>query len=263
MTYRLRYFAVTLLALLAMILTLGSGVLTPQKAHADGGYGAYGPNARNIYSFVFSCYPRHAHIYHTSGHDGQHASGSYHYRDMAVDFGSASQLEKDRFGAWLRQFRPYETEGIHTSVTRGLPSLYVKYGQFVGPYGPASTHVNHIHLAMSASQVRGAVAKAHSLGFCGGGAAKPAPVVGKSFPLAFHNYYGINDGRLNSHSGVRAADRPAVLKIQAKVRAASGYPKGDAKFGPNTRYHVWKWQKAHHLTPDGKVGPVTWKAMFG
>jgi len=50
----------------------------------------------------------------------------------------------------------------------------------------------------------------------------------------------------------------AVKLVQAIV---GGNP--DGRFGPMTRGAVVVWQKARGLTPDGIVGPETWKAMFG
>jgi peptidoglycan hydrolase-like protein with peptidoglycan-binding domain len=44
------------------------------------------------------------------------------------------------------------------------------------------------------------------------------------------------------------------------VQAALGV-RADGYFGPITDETVIHWQKAHKLTPDGIVGPITWKAL--
>ncbi|WNG58864.1 hypothetical protein F0U59_32130 [Archangium gephyra] len=44
------------------------------------------------------------------------------------------------------------------------------------------------------------------------------------------------------------------------VQAALGV-RADGYFGPITEDTVIHWQKAHKLTPDGIVGPMTWKAL--
>jgi predicted chitinase len=73
---------------------------------------------------------------------------------------------------------------------------------------------------------------------------------------------------------VKAASKPRVLKIGDKgpdVKAMQGrlihYKylalKGDdGKFGPATEASVKRLQKAHKITVDGKVGPVTRKILF-
>lgn len=50
----------------------------------------------------------------------------------------------------------------------------------------------------------------------------------------------------------------AVKRIQEKVGAVA-----DGGFGPQTEKSVMAWQSANGLKPDGVVGPVTWKKMFG
>lgn len=39
--------------------------------------------------------------------------------------------------------------------------------------------------------------------------------------------------------------------------------KQDGSFGPKTQAAVMVWQRQHGLKADGKVGPITWTAMFG
>jgi peptidoglycan hydrolase-like protein with peptidoglycan-binding domain len=54
----------------------------------------------------------------------------------------------------------------------------------------------------------------------------------------------------------QGARGPAVARIQTYVGAR---PDGD--FGPHTAAAVRKWQRKHHLSPTGAVGPNTWAAL--
>jgi hypothetical protein len=73
-------------------------------------------------------------------------------------------------------------------------------------------------------------------------AAAPAPSSGPAFP-----------GDLDVGS-----KGEAVKRVQAKVGA-----KADGDFGPATGRAVSAWREANGLGKGTKVGPKTWKAMFG
>lgn len=48
-----------------------------------------------------------------------------------------------------------------------------------------------------------------------------------------------------------------------RVQEALGSLEVDGKFGPRTEAAVIAYQRAHNLKPDGIVGPVTWRHLFG
>lgn len=53
---------------------------------------------------------------------------------------------------------------------------------------------------------------------------------------------------------------PTVIAIQKALGFGPGGQTGT--FGPTTEEAVVRFQRAHRLTPDGIVGPATWKKLF-
>ena len=81
---------------------------------------------------------------------------------------------------------------------------------------------------------------------------------GLRFPLGGGHYYGVDDGTLQSHSGIRGgADKRNIKKIQRKVGCTA-----DGIFGSITRAKVKRFQRNHNLNADGLVGSNTWAKMF-
>lgn len=88
-------------------------------------------------------------------------------------------------------------------------------------------------------------------------APKPKPVLrGTKFPLPSGHFYGRNDGTKWSHSGIQAADKSVVRRIQKVVGASP-----DGIIGPNTESKIKAAQHKKRIPADGKVGPQTWKAF--
>ena len=78
------------------------------------------------------------------------------------------------------------------------------------------------------------------------------------FPLSSGEWFGVDDGSLKSHSGVRPADRASIVRIQRAVGVSA-----DGVYGPNTAAAVKAKQKTFGLDPDGVVGPLTWSKLIG
>lgn len=78
----------------------------------------------------------------------------------------------------------------------------------------------------------------------------PTPPPKPTPPPGTHTYPG--------HMIQRGSTGNDVKLVQRKVGVNA-----DGVFGPITERAVISWQHVHHLTPDGQVGPLTWRAMFG
>lgn len=79
---------------------------------------------------------------------------------------------------------------------------------------------------------------------------------GSTFPLPAGHWFGLNDGTVFSHSGVREVDRVRIKAIQSKLGISA-----DGIFGPQSESSVKKKQSELKIAVDGRVGPQTWKAM--
>ena len=123
------------------------------------------PLQRRMQTFIEKYYPAHNELYITAGMNGQHSTGSYHYGRtyegsvaFAIDIGAyndktetmaKNQADMDLLADWLfLHVWDLTCELIHCQPSNNHQT-YVKNQVKVGPYGPASTHVNHIHWAIS------------------------------------------------------------------------------------------------------------------
>ena len=85
----------------------------------------------------------------------------------------------------------------------------------------------------------------------------PAKPAAPKFPLPAGHAYAVDDGTNLTHSGIRKGDAANVKRIQRVVGVVA-----DGIFGKRTKAAVEKFQRAHHLTVDGQVGPATWARLF-
>lgn len=131
-----------------------NGERTPHSMtrFATGGrYGGVTPGMADLISRLDS-----AGFQHGSTTGGQHASGSYHYRGMAVDYGSATNnLERLWRVVWPMRGRFAELFGPH--------GLFHNGNAFQDP-GLQSQHMDHIHMALA-----GAAGALGNVGALGGG----------------------------------------------------------------------------------------------
>jgi hypothetical protein len=77
-----------------------------------------------------------------------------------------------------------------------------------------------------------------------------------ALPLPAGDWFGVNDGTSHSHSGKMLADQRGVRQVQREVHAYV-----DAKFGAATALCTIRFQAAHNLLRDGRVGIHTWAVM--
>ncbi len=64
---------------------------------------------------------------------------------------------------------------------------------------------------------------------------------------------GLNRQRFTVQSGSYGTD----VRVVQNLLGASA----DGSFGPQTKTAVITWQRRHNLTPDGVVGPTTWRSL--
>lgn len=79
------------------------------------------------------------------------------------------------------------------------------------------------------------------------------------FPLPVGCYFGPYSGPTQSISGSAPTDaryRPGLRLAQGRLGVAA-----DGLYGPVTALAATRFQQAHHLTPDGLIGPRTWAAL--
>lgn len=190
---------------------------------------------RQIEAAIAAHYPNIHEVYVTSTTGGGHASTSYHYRGMAVDYGASTQAAKDRLAVWLYQFAPDILELIHTKSSLSAGGWYVKNRRKVSNtfYSPQlrREHINHVHIAMDRAGVSAMVAKINN--------SSPTPT--------------LRTGAVGS----------PVTTLQNSLNTAGAIPHlaPDGDFGPATEHAVKVFQSTHGLTPDGVVGPLTWRAL--
>ena len=79
------------------------------------------------------------------------------------------------------------------------------------------------------------------------------------WPLPTGHYFGVADASSTlDHNGSVAADRTAIMQIQAEVGAAI-----DGQFGPQTETAVKTWQKAMFRTQTGQITEGDWQVLLG
>jgi len=63
----------------------------------------------------------------------------------------------------------------------------------------------------------------------------------------------------------RGMNGPSIRQAQERLNARGANPRlaTDGIFGSLTEAAVIAFQRAHNLTPDGIIGPLTWNALFG
>jgi Putative peptidoglycan binding domain/Peptidase_C39 like family len=97
----------------------------------------------------------------------------------------------------------------------------------------------------------------------------PIPA-GAGYPLQGGHYYGDIKGPSESHGGYYLGERPVVRAIQQRLIVLGfvagitdpNSPWADGLFEQPTVEAVQRFQAANGLVVDGKVGPVTWSALF-
>lgn len=84
------------------------------------------------------------------------------------------------------------------------------------------------------------------------------------FPFMSNEYFGDINGPNESHGGDPRFDSTATIMRIMQIQRLVGVTPVDGQYQASTIKAVLAWQKAHHIpgvSPSGKVGPLTWKAM--
>lgn len=82
------------------------------------------------------------------------------------------------------------------------------------------------------------------------------------FPLAAGHWFGITSPDSRNHSGYWESDRPLIAKIIDRLRARGwAIARGD-RYTTAVAAVIVKFQTEENLTPDGRVGATTWRALW-
>lgn len=130
------------------------------------------------------------------------------------------------------------------------------------------THLWHIHLSI----YRGRIGSATVLRIADviNGVPLAGPYLRRAWPVWMKpgSYFGLITGGPLSIGGYYVGhERDTVTLIQQRLIATKtvtgvGAAWADGRFEKPTEDGVKAWQRAHHLTVDGRVGPATWRSLF-
>lgn len=124
-------------------------------------------------------------------------------------------------------------------------------------YTGSNPHTHHCHISIKSS----ARNNTKHWGWRGGGAAPPPPHNGGGG----HAPTPAPPSKAPKYPGhpIKMGDRGKnVRTIQARLKQRGWTISVDGDFGPKTRAVVKKFQQRKGLTPDGIVGPFTWRALW-
>jgi len=176
-----------------------------------------------------SFYPKAHEVYVTSGMDGDHGprpNGSYHYGHLtfegsptaAIDFGALDHangkgdVRMRDIARWFEDVIPgaaHIVELIHTTPFADDDGFYVKNGQRIASFGPATDaqHLNHVHLALSLAQVTAALARVKG---------KKPPV--RPTPSSVVTHIVVSGDTLSAIAGKFNTTVPAILKLNPSIK---------------------------------------------